>query len=369
MENITKEDFHDLVKELRELKDLKAELKDSVKETVGEELSKWKPGIDRQIHGLQVAVDLLQQYVYTDKFHDAEEASPRDLTDPAAGTSQGEAPAHDLAQQSPPASGHGIATPARMAVDGGPTAPSIPPSNGTVTIHNPLISQQLEFVPNYSQQQPVMSFPVFDGENPQLWKDLCEQYFTVFNIQESYWVQMATLNFSPSTAVWLQAVRKKLLGCTWEAFCSTLCVRFGRDRHQQLIRQFYAIKQLGSVQEYIDAFENLMNQLLSYSDEINPYYFLMRFVGGLRADLRAAVMVQRPPDLDAACALALVQEEVHEGYHQEFGRPLDSQQRVAVRLQHAPVEAHSYRQGAHHQPVDRRVMEPARATRPTSTPR
>ena len=63
--------------------------------------------------------------------------------------------------------------------------------------------------------------------------------------------------------------QKKLLGCTWESLCNTLCVRFGRDRHQLLIRQFCAIKQKGSVQEYIDAFEHLMNQLLSYSDEVH----------------------------------------------------------------------------------------------------
>ena len=87
-----------------------------------------------------------------------------------------------------------------------------------------------------------------------------------------------------------------------------------------LIRHFYAIRQVAGVQDYIDKFEHLMNQLLSYSDEIHPYYFLMRFIGGLRADLRQAVMVQRPPDLDVACALALVQEEVQEGMQLEIGR-------------------------------------------------
>ena len=198
-----------------------------------------------------------------------------------------------------------------MVADG-TTVPEAPPANGTVTI-----PQQL---PVSTVAPPSMPFPIFDGENPQLWKDLCEQYFMIYNVQESYWVHMATLNFSPTTAVWLQSVRKKLLGCSWESLCNTLCVRFGRDRHQILIRQFYSIRQQTSVQAYIDQFEHLMNQLISYSDEIHPYYFLMRFIGGLRLELRKAVMIQRPPDLDAACSLALVQEEVQDGLQYDYGR-------------------------------------------------
>ena len=39
----------------------------------------------------------------------------------------------------------------------------------------------------------------------------------------------------------------------------------------------------------------------------------MRFVEGLRSDIRAVLMVQRPMDLDTACALAILQEEVSDG--------------------------------------------------------
>lgn len=97
-----------------------------------------------------------------------------------------------------------------------------------------------------------MGFPLFEGENPKLWKTLCEQYFTLYMIHESYWVSMATLNFSGAAAVWLQSVQKKILDMNREGFCSLLCTWFGRDRHQMLIRQFYTIRQLTTVQEYIE---------------------------------------------------------------------------------------------------------------------
>lgn len=135
----------------------------------------------------------------------------------------------------------------------------------------------------------------------------------MFAIHESYWVPMSILHFSGAAGIWLQSVRKKIAVLEWISFTSLLCTRFGRDRHQLLIRQFYTIKQSTTVAEYIERFDILMNHLVSYSDTTHPYYFLTRFVEGLRSDIRAVVMVQRPMDLDTACSLALLQEEVTEG--------------------------------------------------------
>nr|XP_040259514.1 uncharacterized protein LOC109773719 isoform X1 [Aegilops tauschii subsp. strangulata]XP_040259515.1 uncharacterized protein LOC109773719 isoform X2 [Aegilops tauschii subsp. strangulata] len=132
-----------------------------------------------------------------------------------------------------------------------------------------------------------MSFPVFSGDNPQLWKTLCEQYFQMFPVHDSYRVPMAILNFSGPASIWLQSVQKKLIGLDWDSFTSLLCTRFGRDKHQMLIRQFYAIKQTTSIADFIERFESLMNHLISYSEFTHPYFFLTHFVEGLRPDIRA----------------------------------------------------------------------------------
>lgn len=86
------------------------------------------------------------------------------------------------------------------------------------------------------QAHPLICFPQFTGENPRLWKTLCEQYFQMFNIHSLFWVPMASLNFLGSASIWLQSIQKKLAGFDWESFSSLLCTRFGRDRHQLLIR-------------------------------------------------------------------------------------------------------------------------------------
>lgn len=113
----------------------------------------------------------------------------------------------------------------------------------------------------------------------------------MFNIHESYWVPMASLNFYASASIWLQSVQKKFSGFDWESFSSLLCTRFGRDRHKLLFRKFYTIRQTSSVADYIKCFELIINHLASYSDLIHPYNHLTHFVDGLRADIRAVVLV------------------------------------------------------------------------------
>lgn len=194
---------------------------------------------------------------------------------------------------------------------------AVPPVTGMHSLQIPmaagvtdtaLITSQI--MSSLGNTAPTMHFPQFTGENPNLWMTLAEQYFHMFTIHESYWVPMSTLHFTGSAGIWLQSVIKKLAGLDWSSFTSLLCTRFGRDRHQMLIRQFYHIKQSSTVADYIERFDVIMNQLVSYCDSTHPYYFLTRFIEGLRPDIRSVVMVQRPADLDTACSLALLQEEV-----------------------------------------------------------
>lgn len=197
MEPVTKADLKDLLKEFR----------GDVKQMIADEFGEWRPAVDKQISGLQLAVDLLQQHIFSDP--GAEETPTADLLDPLARKD-----ANLPLLTTPWANGHSVITSPRTVVGGAPVVPSAPPANGTVTNPTPHTLNSADsggwsqLIPRGGQQPPTIPFPVFDGENPHLWKDLCEQYFAVFNIQEVYWVHMATLNFSPTTAVWLQAVRK-----------------------------------------------------------------------------------------------------------------------------------------------------------------
>jgi hypothetical protein len=64
-----------------------------------------------------------------------------------------------------------------------------------------------------------------------------------------------------------------------------------------------------------------MHQLLAHDRLINPTILTSRFIDGLKSDIRAAVLLHRPKDLDTMSSLAILQEEVTFGVSsKEFKR-------------------------------------------------
>jgi hypothetical protein len=65
-----------------------------------------------------------------------------------------------------------------------------------------------------------------------------------------------------------------------------------------------------TVPEYIAEFTSIVDQLKAYTSHQDPIYYVQRFIDGLRDDIKAVVLLQRPSTLDTACVLAQLQEEV-----------------------------------------------------------
>lgn len=95
--------------------------------------------------------------------------------------------------------------------------------------------------------------------------------------------------------------------------CQAVLQRFERDQHNQVVRQFFHIKQTGSVPEYVELFDELVHQLLAHDPYVNPVVLTSKFVDGLKPEIKDVVLVHRPKDLDTASSLALLQEEVLNG--------------------------------------------------------
>ncbi|WVZ96162.1 hypothetical protein U9M48_041833 [Paspalum notatum var. saurae] len=168
---------------------------------------------------------------------------------------------------------------------------------------------------------PKLQFPSFDGDNPKLWMFRCEDYFDLYQVEPQLWVRVATMHFTGAAARWLMSVESRLRMASWSQFGQLLLERFGHDQQEQLIRQLFRISQTGNVPDYIDKFVELIDQLIAYGHKNDPLYYTQRFIEGLRPNLRAAVHIQRPKDLDSACTLALLQEEVAEPPRREYRRP------------------------------------------------
>lgn len=91
---------------------------------------------------------------------------------------------------------------------------------------------------------------------------------------------------------------------------------------------------------------------------LTPFIFLTRFIEGLRPDIRAVIMVQRPTDLDSACSLALLQEEVTEG---ELSPPRHSEHRyIKFPAKNVPLIQNSRPSTPVNRATDNRGLEAAK---------
>jgi hypothetical protein len=153
---------------------------------------------------------------------------------------------------------------------------------------------------------PQPNFPQFDGHHPKMWKTKCESYFDVFTIPRELWVKIATMHFVGSAAFWLQSSDPRLRLAQWSEFCAAVCARFERDQHNYLIRQFFHIRQIDTVVEYVEQFDTLMHQILASDPQFSIATIVNRFIDGLAPEIRAIVFIHHPLDLDTAVSLALL---------------------------------------------------------------
>jgi hypothetical protein len=153
------------------------------------------------------------------------------------------------------------------------------------------------------------------AEAPQFWKTKCEKYFAVYGLQAELWVRVATLHFASNAARWLQVHEKQGIVWNWENMCELILEKFGREHYQQLVRQFNTLKQTSSVTDYMQQFEDLMHQILAHNPAIDALFFT-QFLEGIKSEVKSAVVLHRPRDLDTAFSLATMQEELLEAQPQ-----------------------------------------------------
>lgn len=139
---------------------------------------------------------------------------------------------------------------------------------------------------------PHQDFPKFSSSNPKLWIKQCETYFDLYDIPPSNWVKLATINFTGTAAFWMQTIELNLRKCPWDNLCHNVVDHFERDQFNHFIRQFFHVKQSGSVLEYITLFDELMHQLLSHDPLVDPAFLTGKFIDGLNDSIKPAVLMQ-----------------------------------------------------------------------------
>jgi hypothetical protein len=155
-----------------------------------------------------------------------------------------------------------------------------------------------------------VELPQFDGANPKLWQRRCVEYFQRCNIPEALWASYSSGQFTGAAATWLESFLQQHPSATWAEFSSAVLNRFSRNQHQILVRRLFHISQETTVEDYVDRFSDLMDQIAAYETHPDPIHYTTRFLDGLNAGVPVLVAIQQPKDLDTAYTLALLYEEL-----------------------------------------------------------
>lgn len=182
------------------------------------------------------------------------------------------------------------------------------------TSHNPL-----ENVPrNESQNQsasggcipfPKVEFPHFDGDNPRAWIRKCNRYFQVIStIGEDQKVPLASVHLEGRAELWYQGYIEGREAPSWQEFVLAVFERFEDLDFEKVMGEFNRLQQENSVNNYLEKFEELKSYMLIFNKDLNEEFFTMKFINGLREDIKGAVTTMRPTNLNQAITLAKKQE-------------------------------------------------------------
>jgi hypothetical protein len=155
---------------------------------------------------------------------------------------------------------------------------------------------------------PSVELPIFQGVNASAWITECEGIFDLAGIHQENKVKWANAHIRGKAKTWLHSCHFDLSLMNWPQFCALLCERFpspGAEESMELCQQ---LKQVNTVDHYIDQFEDWMTAMRKDHPYLPEGFFLLRFICGLKETIKHDIQCHKPPTLRAAYWFARKQE-------------------------------------------------------------
>ncbi|CAO2836370.1 unnamed protein product [Amaranthus hypochondriacus] len=162
---------------------------------------------------------------------------------------------------------------------------------------------------------PKLEFPKFDGSNPNEWIRKACKYFELCKVTEEQKVDLASLYIVDKAAVWVASflAMKPLIG--WVKFTMAVRARFLDDSLKNGVENFSKLSQVGSLEEYVDAFECSRSFLEMHDYDLSSKFLLDSFVSGLHDTIKPFVKAFKPENITQAIEYARLQSESIKSLH------------------------------------------------------
>ncbi|KAJ9552222.1 hypothetical protein OSB04_016267 [Centaurea solstitialis] len=146
-----------------------------------------------------------------------------------------------------------------------------------------------------------LEIPTFDGSDPDGWILRAERYFDVNRLTQTEKIDVSFIAFEGTALEWFQWENRRHPITRWEDLRKLILRQFRSLATGALCEQFLAVKQDGSVEDFIRRFVDLVSPLEGIPEEV----FLSQFINGLWGTIRAEVRLHNPVTLEEAMEVAL----------------------------------------------------------------
>lgn len=135
-----------------------------------------------------------------------------------------------------------------------------------------------------------VKLPVFEGEDPVAWITRAEIYFDVQNTPDEMRVKLSRWSMEGSTIHWFNLLLETEDDLSWDKLKKALIARYGGRRLENPFEELSTLRQTGSVEAFVEAFELLSSQVGRLPEE----QYLGYFMSGLKQKIRRRVRTLNP---------------------------------------------------------------------------
>nr|GEZ34527.1 hypothetical protein [Tanacetum cinerariifolium] len=148
-----------------------------------------------------------------------------------------------------------------------------------------------------------IEFPRFKGEDVRGWSFRCEQFFKLDNVPDENKVNLIYINLYDLALMW----HRKFVGfmgdqMAWPLYREAILQKFG-IAYDDLLGEVKKLKQTGSVQDYIDAFDKLLYRIDLFIEQSMSF-----FMAGLQHEIELAIRMLKPRTLAELYGLCKLEE-------------------------------------------------------------
>jgi hypothetical protein len=169
-------------------------------------------------------------------------------------------------------------------------------------------NQHLHFQHKAVARGPKLNFPEFSGEDVEGWIRKAEKYFELVGVPTEDRVQIAIMYISGKAEYWWRGTRCNASTLPWHHFCRMAGDRFNTISEYEIVGQFHNLKQVGTVIDYVDRFEEMVSMVKRHNPSLADNYFISSFISGLKDTIQYHVQCHKPTSLSQAIWFAKRQE-------------------------------------------------------------